>query len=141
MTRVSAVRFFWLQLGCTVILSRKSFAGRKGCFFAKSSRSWRSSRLGGESWAGLSPRRREAREEDAKDFSLVGIEGLEGGFRMPESGQRPIPKKLRQKGARDMLRISDSRAAGTSYGACVLHVAPEPFLGLFSERYGYQRKS
>src|SRR5437870_12328891 len=46
----------------SVILSRKSFAGRKGFFFAKSSRS---SRLRGESWAGLSPRRREAREENA----------------------------------------------------------------------------
>src|SRR6266568_8387765 len=122
-------------------LTEKSSPGCKGFFLAKSSRSWRSSRLRGESWAGLSPRRREAREEDAKDFSLVGIEGLEGGFRMPESRQRPIPKKLLQKGARDMLRISDSRAPGTSYGACVLHVAPEPFLGLFSERYGYQRKS
>src|SRR5205823_9036275 len=52
-------------------LTEKSFAGRKGFFFAKSSRSWRSSRLRGESWAGLSPRRREAREENAKDFSLV----------------------------------------------------------------------
>src|SRR5437762_9036326 len=51
----------------SVILSRKSFAGRKGFFFAQSSRS---SRLRGESWAGLSPRRREAREENAKDFSL-----------------------------------------------------------------------
>src|SRR5213594_247826 len=52
----------------SVILSRKSFAGRKGFFFAKSSRS---SRLRGEPWAGLSPRRREARKENAKDFSLV----------------------------------------------------------------------
>src|SRR5437667_2429555 len=51
-----------------VLLTRKSFAGRKGFFFAKSSRS---SRLRGESWAGLSPRRREAREENAKDLSLV----------------------------------------------------------------------
>src|SRR5213593_2456867 len=54
--------------GSSVLLTRKSFAGRKGFFFAKSSRS---SRLRGESWAGLSPRRREAREENAKDFSLV----------------------------------------------------------------------
>src|SRR5206468_11954712 len=49
-------------------LTRKSFAGRKGFFFAKSSRSLR---LRGESWAGPSPRRRETREENAKDFSLV----------------------------------------------------------------------
>src|SRR6266508_540777 len=52
----------------SVMPSRKSFAGRKGFFFAKSSRS---SRLRGESWAVLSPRRREAREENAKDLSLV----------------------------------------------------------------------
>ena len=45
----------------------KILCGRKGFFFAKSSRSWRSSRLRGESWAGLSPRRREAREENAND--------------------------------------------------------------------------
>ena len=50
------------------VLTRKSFAGRKRFFFAKSSRS---SRLRGESWAGLSLRTREAREENAKDFSLV----------------------------------------------------------------------
>src|SRR5437762_10466625 len=48
-------------------LTEKSSPGCKGFFFAKSSRSWRSSRLRGESWAGLSPRRREAREENAKD--------------------------------------------------------------------------
>src|SRR5205809_5951269 len=51
--------------GSSVLLTRKSFAGRKRFFFAESSRS---SRLRGESWAGLSPRRRE---EKAKDFSLV----------------------------------------------------------------------
>src|SRR6266566_1499007 len=59
------------DLCSSVLVIRKSFAGRKGFFFAKSSRSWRSSRLRGESRAGLSPRRREAREENAKDFSLV----------------------------------------------------------------------
>ena len=48
---------------------------------------------------------------------------------MPEWGQLPIPKKLLQKGVRDMLRISDARMSGTSYGACVLHVAPESFIG------------
>ena len=44
---------------------------------------------------------------------------------MPEWGQLPIPKKLLEKGVRDMVRISDARMSGTSYGACVLHVAPE----------------
>jgi len=48
---------------------------------------------------------------------------------MPEWGQLPIPKKLLQKGVRDMLRISDARMSGTSYGACVLHVAPESYTG------------
>jgi len=48
---------------------------------------------------------------------------------MPEWGQLPIPKKLLEKGVRDMVRISDARMSGTSYGACVLHVAPESFVG------------
>jgi dihydroxy-acid dehydratase len=48
---------------------------------------------------------------------------------MPEWGQLPIPKKLLQEGVRDMLRISDARMSGTSYGACVLHIAPESFAG------------
>jgi dihydroxy-acid dehydratase len=48
---------------------------------------------------------------------------------MPEWGQLPIPKKLLLAGVRDMLRISDARMSGTSYGACVLHVAPESFAG------------
>jgi dihydroxy-acid dehydratase len=48
---------------------------------------------------------------------------------MPEWGQLPIPKKLLQQGVRDMVRISDARMSGTSYGACVLHVAPESYVG------------
>jgi dihydroxy-acid dehydratase len=48
---------------------------------------------------------------------------------MPEWGQLPIPKKLLEQGVRDMLRISDARMSGTSYGACVLHVAPESYIG------------
>ena len=48
---------------------------------------------------------------------------------MPEWGQLPIPKKLLEQGVRDMLRISDARMSGTSYGACVLHVAPESYVG------------
>jgi dihydroxy-acid dehydratase len=52
-----------------------------------------------------------------------------GGPGMPEWGQLPIPKKLLKKGVRDMVRISDARMSGTSYGACVLHVAPESFIG------------
>ncbi len=55
--------------------------------------------------------------------------GPAGGPGMPEWGMLPIPKKLLQAGVRDMLRISDSRMSGTSYGACVLHVAPESAIG------------
>lgn len=55
--------------------------------------------------------------------------GPQGGPGMPEWGMLPIPKKLVQQGIRDMLRISDARMSGTSYGACVLHVAPESFIG------------
>ncbi|WP_138470651.1 L-arabinonate dehydratase [Poseidonocella sp. HB161398] len=52
-----------------------------------------------------------------------------GGPGMPEWGMLPIPKALIKQGHRDMLRISDARMSGTSYGACVLHVAPESFVG------------
>jgi dihydroxy-acid dehydratase len=55
--------------------------------------------------------------------------GPQGAPGMPEWGQLPIPKKLLAAGVRDMLRISDARMSGTSYGACVLHVAPESFVG------------
>jgi len=55
--------------------------------------------------------------------------GPQGGPGMPEWGMLPIPKKLVQAGVRDMLRISDARMSGTSYGACILHVAPESFVG------------
>ena len=48
---------------------------------------------------------------------------------MPEWGMLPIPTKLLQKGIRDMVRISDARMSGTAYGACVLHVSPESFIG------------
>ena len=55
--------------------------------------------------------------------------GPVGGPGMPEWGQLPIPQKLLKEGVRDMVRISDARMSGTSYGACVLHVAPESFIG------------
>lgn len=41
----------------------------------------------------------------------------------------PIPKKLLMLGIRDMLRVTDARMSGTSYGACVLHIAPESYVG------------
>jgi dihydroxy-acid dehydratase len=48
---------------------------------------------------------------------------------MPEWGLLPIPKKLLERGVRDMVRISDARMSGTAYGTCVLHVAPESYVG------------
>ncbi|HRE20382.1 MAG TPA: dihydroxy-acid dehydratase, partial [Rhabdaerophilum sp.] len=45
-----------------------------------------------------------------------------GGPGMPEWGMLPIPRKLVKQGVRDMVRISDARMSGTSYGACILHV-------------------
>ena len=55
--------------------------------------------------------------------------GPQGGPGMPEWGMLPMPKALLKKGHRDMLRMSDARMSGTSYGACVLHVAPESWVG------------
>ena len=66
----------------------------------------------------------------SKDSVLVlQNAGPLGAPGMPEWGQLPIPKKLLAQGVRDMVRISDARMSGTSYGACVLHVAPESFVG------------
>ena len=55
--------------------------------------------------------------------------GPVGAPGMPEWGQLPIPKKLLEQGVRDMVRSSDARMSGTSYGTCVLHVAPEAHIG------------
>jgi dihydroxy-acid dehydratase len=55
--------------------------------------------------------------------------GPQGGPGMPEWGMLPIPKKLLQQGVRDMLRLSDARMSGTSYGGCILHAAPESHVG------------
>jgi dihydroxy-acid dehydratase len=52
-----------------------------------------------------------------------------GGPGMPEWGMLPIPTKLLKQGVRDMLRLSDARMSGTSYGACILHCAPEAYVG------------
>jgi dihydroxy-acid dehydratase len=63
--------------------------------------------------------------------SVIVLQGAGplGAPGMPEWGQLPIPKKLLEQGVRDMVRISDARMSGTSYGACVLHVAPESHVG------------
>ena len=55
--------------------------------------------------------------------------GPQGGPGMPEWGQLPIPRKLLAQGVRDMVRLSDARMSGTSYGACILHASPEAFIG------------
>ncbi|MGJ4882473.1 MULTISPECIES: L-arabinonate dehydratase [unclassified Bradyrhizobium] len=55
--------------------------------------------------------------------------GPQGGPGMPEWGMLPIPTKLVKQGVRDMVRLSDARMSGTSYGACILHVAPESYVG------------
>jgi len=55
--------------------------------------------------------------------------GPQGGPGMPEWGMIPMPKALLKHGHRDMVRLSDARMSGTSFGACVLHVAPESFVG------------
>ena len=55
--------------------------------------------------------------------------GPVGGPGMPEWGMLPIPRRLLEAGVRDMVRISDARMSGTSYGTCVLHVAPESAVG------------
>ncbi len=55
--------------------------------------------------------------------------GPQGGPGMPEWGMIPMPRALLKQGLRDMVRISDARMSGTSFGACVLHVAPEAHVG------------
>lgn len=55
--------------------------------------------------------------------------GPKGGPGMPEWGMLPIPRKLLRAGVRDMVRVSDGRMSGTSYGACILHVCPESYVG------------
>jgi dihydroxy-acid dehydratase len=66
---------------------------------------------------------------DENSVLVMQNAGPLGAPGMPEWGQLPIPKKLLKKGVRDMVRISDARMSGTSYGTCVLHVSPEAFVG------------
>ena len=71
----------------------------------------------------------EASEVTADHVMVLRNAGPLGGPGMPEWGMLPMPKKLVMQGHRDMLRLSDARMSGTSYGACVLHIAPESFVG------------
>ncbi|WP_218510309.1 L-arabinonate dehydratase [Variovorax sp. dw_308] len=70
-------------------------------------------------------------ELDVTKDSVIVLQsaGPQGAPGMPEWGQLPIPQKLLKAGVRDMVRISDARMSGTSYGACVLHVTPESHVG------------
>jgi len=80
------------------------------------------------------PSMKEAVERDDLDVTADHVlvlrnAGPLGGPGMPEWGMLPIPKKLVRQGVRDMLRLSDARMSGTSYGGCILHVAPEAYIG------------
>jgi len=72
---------------------------------------------------------REDLDVTADHVLVLRNSGPLGGPGMPEWGMIPIPKKLVKQGVRDMVRISDARMSGTSYGACILHVSPESFVG------------
>ena len=65
----------------------------------------------------------------ADDILVMKNAGPRGAPGMPEAGYIPIPKKLAQKGVKDMVRISDARMSGTAFGAIVLHVTPESAAG------------
>ena len=71
----------------------------------------------------------EALEIDAGSVMVLRNAGPVGAPGMPEWGHLPIPAKLLKQGVTDLLRISDARMSGTSYGAVVLHVAPESAVG------------
>ncbi|MCR9292705.1 MAG: L-arabinonate dehydratase [bacterium] len=68
-------------------------------------------------------------EVTADSVIVLRSAGPLGAPGFPEWGMLPIPKKLLQQGVRDMVRISDARMSGTSYGTCILHVSPESHLG------------
>jgi dihydroxy-acid dehydratase len=66
---------------------------------------------------------------DASSVLVLKNAGPLGGPGFPEWGMLPMPKKLIQQGVKDMVRLSDGRMSGTSYGTCILHVAPEAYVG------------
>jgi dihydroxy-acid dehydratase len=72
---------------------------------------------------------RDELDADADSVLVLRNAGPLGGPGMPEWGMLPVPKKLLKQGVRDMVRVSDARMSGTSYGTCVLHVAPESYVG------------
>ena len=68
-------------------------------------------------------------EVTADSVLILRNAGPLGAPGFPEWGMLPIPKKILKQGIRDMVRISDARMSGTSYGTCVLHVSPESHVG------------
>ena len=68
-------------------------------------------------------------EVTAAHILVLRNAGPQGGPGMPEWGMLPIPTKLLKAGVTDMLRLSDARMSGTSYGGCLLHCAPEAYIG------------
>jgi dihydroxy-acid dehydratase len=80
------------------------------------------------------PEMKKAVEDENLDITenhilVLRNAGPKGGPGMPEWGMLPIPVKLIKQGVRDMLRLSDARMSGTSYGACILHASPEAYIG------------
>src|SRR5206468_9010558 len=65
----------------------------------------------------------------ADDVLVLRNAGPIGAPGMPEAGYLPIPKKLAQRGVKDMVRLSDARMSGTAFGTIVLHIAPEAAIG------------
>jgi dihydroxy-acid dehydratase len=119
--------------GATAVL--KGNLAPRGCVMKPSAAEQRLTRHRGKviAFADYNHMAREVERDDldvTPDHILVlKNAGPKGGPGMPEWGMLPIPKKLVKAGVRDMLRISDARMSGTSYGACILHVAPESFVG------------
>jgi dihydroxy-acid dehydratase len=72
---------------------------------------------------------RDDLEVDASSVLVLKNAGPLGGPGFPEWGMLPMPKKLIRQGVKDMVRLSDGRMSGTSYGTCILHVAPEAYVG------------
>jgi dihydroxy-acid dehydratase len=66
---------------------------------------------------------------DENSVLVLKNAGPQGAPGMPEWGQLPIPKKLLERGVRDMVRISDARMSGTAFGTIVLHITPESAVG------------
>jgi L-arabonate dehydrase len=66
---------------------------------------------------------------DETSILVLKNAGPKGGPGMPEWGAAPIPARLLKAGVKDMVRISDARMSGTSYGTVILHVAPESAVG------------